>query len=214
MEYMITTPETVLDETSAVINENTTDTTAKRVRLFNRACRKVIHDYKWSFRKKTYTLTTSVGVSTYDLTTLITDYDPVAGLFAIDGLYPTEYDFRADGGTYYYLTPDNETLGFTFDVTATTYTITYYALYVNVAAYNTTLNLSIPDTFKTIIVTYLKHLVHDAKRQRHDARNAIIDYKEQLSDIKLAEASNKISSLPKTVPHIMSFRQMKRSYTY
>lgn len=220
---MITTPATILDEVSAMLNESSTDTSTKRINLYNRATRHTIHAYKWSFRRKNFSLTTSNGVQEYNLTSVITDgdYDPVAGIFEVwngtEKIDPINYDRKTNTSTLleFYLTPDNKTIGFTKAITGSeSIVIIYYQAYKNVVSSTTTLNISIPDTFIIPIATYTKFLVHDGKRQRYDARNAILDYQQQISERKLADGGNKAKDLPRVVPNLMSYIGFKRSYTY
>ncbi len=209
---MITTPNPVLIATSALLKEGSTDKTATRLKYFDQAVRHTLSQFKWSFRRKLYTLTATSGVTEYALSPLIPDYDPIAGVYEVWSgstlLYTISYSQKASADSSVYLTPDGLTLGGVADDVS----VWYYAQHTTVTDENTVLNIPLPEAISIPISTYIKYLVHDGKRQRNDARNAILDYQVQVSRLKLSEASNKLKGLPKTVA-VTNVRPT-RSYKY
>jgi len=64
------------------------------------------------------------------------------------------------------------------------------------------------------ICLLMKAMVHGAKRQRYDERNALVDYKEEIEELVLQDASNKIKDLPQNVPTIFTYNKFNRTYSY
>lgn len=221
---MITTAEPFLQELSSVLNEGSFDTSTKRVRIFNRSARHTFDAHKWSFKRQKIDLVTENGVQEYDLTSddIVANgnYDALAGIYEVwngnEQIDPIDYDVKNSSLVQkFYLTPDNKKIGFTKDIDGTEeYDIWIYTQHKDVTSYGESLKTPIPESFKTAIVTHMKHLVHDSKRQRYDARNAIIDYQEQIGKLILKEGSNKARHLPKTIRNIFQYTGFRRSYKY
>lgn len=219
---MITTPEPVLQETSNMLNESTTDTSAKRVSYFNRSVRKVISMRKWSWAKKKHDLAVSAGVQEYDLTSVISDYNIQWGIYEVwvggKKIDPVNYDRRdniAASDARFYLTPDNKKLGFTKTIDGTEdIDVWYYQVHVNAANHQASLNIPLPEDIQIAVALYIKHLVHEGKRQRYDSRNAILDFQQVIEELVLQDASNKAKDLPKTVPTVFTYARVRRIYRY
>lgn len=193
---MITTPEPVLRRVSYQIGEEVPDTSAVRVSYFNEAYQYYLSLNKWSFKIKEYNLTTDSNKE-YDLTTLIADYSQPDGVYSVEtsggGLVkPISYedkDLYSD--QYYYLTPDGKSIGFTSYTAGDIFKIKYYAVLTEATSATSTLNISIPEHHIRPIVTYIRFLIHDRKRQRNDARNCLLDFKEQLEETLMKDANEK-----------------------
>lgn len=222
---MISSIEPILIEVSQLLGETTTDVSTARIGMCNRAIRHTFEQYSWSFRRKELSLTTTVGVQQYDLTSALVvtdnDYDPEFGIYEvwngttrIDPVLP-ENKLNFSASDAYYLSPDNKKINFTASQTsATTYTIYYYSRHVDVSSKTTTLKTYIPENFMVPICTYIRHLVHDRKRQRNDARNMILDYQEQISDLKMSQTKSKAKGLKKNIPTPQQYLNFKRNYNF
>jgi len=220
---MITTPNSFLEEVSSVLNETTTDTSAKRVNIFNRSARFTVNKYKFNFRIKSVTLPFANGTQEYDLTDAVNipdnDYDMNSRIYQVwngtEEIYPVSYDRKSfyTNEQRFYLSPDDTSIGFTKDIEGTeTYVLYYWATFKNASSYNSTLNIPIPEDFIIPIGTYMKHLVHESKRQRYDSRNAILDYQEQMKALILKFTSAKTNKMPRTIPSFWDYTSFKRSY--
>lgn len=222
---MITTIEPLLIEVSHMLGESTTDSSTSRIGFANRAINYIFQQYAWSFRRKKQTLTTTVNTQEYDLTdsSIITDgdYDPTFGIYQVwNGtakLSPILFDNvdNYSSNDSYSISPDGKKIIFTSPQTsATNYDLWYYAGYVSVASKTTPLKTSIPETFSIAICTYIRHLIHDRKRQRNDARNMLLDCQEQLSDLRMAQGKSKAQGLKRNIPTPLQYAGFRRSYNY
>lgn len=216
---MITTAEPLLQELSEKLNETSTDTSTKRLGYFYESVRQLLNKYKWGWSIKPFTITLLANISEYNLSTLISDYSPSWGIdeVLVGGhvIDPVPFESRSSysSDTRFYITRDNKTLGFT-RVLATTevVVVNYYARIIRPAEHDDTLNISLPDDIGNAIVLYMKHLVHDGKRQRLDARNALTDWKEELDSLRPQEASQKAKYSPRTVPNVLAASKFRRTY--
>lgn len=206
---MITTPEEILRSVSYSLGEATPDFSPARINFFNRAYQFYLGINTWSFKIKKYTLTTTSS-DEYDLTSLIPDYSQPDGVYAVKNssgklIEPVSFEDK-DLPEYqnkqrYYITPDGKSIGFTTFTAGDVFTIYYYAVLIKATSYNSSLNIPIPEMHKEPIVTYTEFLIHKRKRQRNDARNCMLDFKDQLEEIKPKDAKLKsIGFLPKTFP--------------
>jgi len=222
---MITTIDPLLISASNRLNESSEDYTPQRIDFCNTAIAEVLGQYAWNCRRKSFTLVTTPGVQTYDFTSSSVlpndDYDPEFGFYEIwngeQRLDPILYDNMDNfsESDCFAISPDNTSLVFTLSQTSSnTYTVWYYARHKDVGAKTTVLNLSIPDNLKKPIVTYIKYLVHDAKRQRNDARNALLDFEEQIGDVKLAQGKAKAKGLKQNIPTPIAYSKFKRKYAF
>lgn len=188
---MITTAQPILKQVSYELGESTPDYSASRINHFNTAYQYYLSLSKWSFKIKEYELTTT-GDKEYNLTTLVPDFSQADGIYEVrtsgDGklIKPIEYEDKdlEDG---YYLTPDGKSIGFTSVSSGDKYKIKYYAVLTPVSLETETLNIPIPEVHSQPISTYIQFLVFKRKRQRNDARNAILDFKDQLEDALMRE---------------------------
>lgn len=222
---MMTTIEPLLIEVSQLLGETTTDISTARIGMCNRAIRHTFEQYSWSFRRKPLALTTTVNVQEYDLTSALivtdNDYDSEFGVYEIwNGTTKIEPIFPENKQNFssadsYYLSPDNKKINFTLPQTsANTYTVYYYSRHVDVASKTTILKTYIPENFMVPICTYIRHLVHDRKRQRNDARNMILDFQEQISDLKMSQTKSKARGLKKNVSSPLQYVNFKRKYNF
>lgn len=218
---MITTAAPFLSETSNMLNEPTVDVGAKRISYFNRSVRKTLSMKKWGFEKRTRNLTLSAGVQTYDLTTQFSDYNPLKGLISVwlngEKIDSIDYDQKADSNVTatqkFYLDPDNQTIGFRSTISGSEMIqIVYYAHHTSISSSTEALVFNIPDEMILPIALYMKHLVHEGKRQRYDSRNALLDFKEEIDNLRPMAASKKIKDRPKTVPNIFAYNRIQRRY--
>lgn len=218
---MITTLSPILIEASYVLNESATDTTAKRISYGNRAIRRVLRMRKWNWAKKSHTMSTLVaGTQEYDLSSAITDFNPMWGIYEVyiggEKVGPIDYNQKDNTtGTHCYLKPDGVTIGFTNDIDGTEDIVIWYSSrWTNVAADTTTFSLSIPEDMLGAIVLLIKAMVHGAKRQRYDERNALLDFKEEIEELVLQDATNKFKDLPINIPTPITYNRVVRNYTY
>lgn len=217
---MITTIASICAETSHLLNEGSSDTSAKRISYGNRSIRRVLRVRKWNWAKKKHTLSVSVGVQEYDLSSVISDYNPMWGIFEVyiggEKMNPIDYTQRLNTtSNNFYLKPDGVTIGFTNTLDGSeVIDIWYSAGWTNVSASDTVFNVSIPEDMLGAICLLMKAMVHGGKRQRYDERNALIDYKEEIGELVLQDASNKIKDLPQNVPTILTYNRVRRSYAY
>ena len=218
---MITTAAPVLSEVSGMLNEATVDTSSKRIGYFNRAVRKVLSMKKWGFEKRKRTLTLAAATQTYDLAAQFSDYNPLKGIISvwlggekIDSIdHDTKADITTPASQAFYLDPDNQTLGFRKDIVGDeVIEVWYYAHHTYITTSAEALTFNIPDEMIMAIAIYLKHLVHDGKRQRFDARNALLDFKEEIDVLRPMAATKKIKDRPRTVGNIFHYNGVKRVY--
>lgn len=194
---LITTAEPVLKRASARLNEKNVVTDANRMSYFNQAADHVIGYSKWDWAKKEVTLTLTLNQTTVDLEDEIADYNSMWGLSDDASDYDDTVKVK--------LSEDNKTLNILQDVAAgTQLKLWYYQSHTDVTSSTTTLSVPFPKEMMTALVLYIKHLVHDGKRQRNDARNAILDYQEVMEELVVQGASKKSSSKPKQIPHPLS----------
>ncbi len=194
---LITTALPILTKVSARLNEKTVETGSQRLSFFNQAADHVVGYTKWDWAKKKVTLTLTSNQTEVDLESVISDYN------SMWGLSDDESDY--DDSVKISLSRDNKTLNILQDVVAGTQLVLwYYQSHVDVISATADLNVPLPKEMTTALVLYIKHLVHDAKRQRNDARNAILDYQEVMEELVVQGASKKSSSKPKQIPHPLS----------
>lgn len=188
----------------------------------NTSVKHILTELKWAWSRKYAILDIDAGVQEYDLTVKITDYSSVRGVYEVYvggvKLTPIAYDRRenyAETDTQvYYITPDGKSIGFLKTLAGTEVVgIWYYATHTDVALYTTTLNISLPDEIGNLAAHYVKFLVHDGKRQRNDARNAMIDYTDLLDKIRPQDASTKAKDAPKQIPNVMAYHRFRRTYS-
>jgi len=213
---MITTPRPVLKAISERLNESDTDVSDKRLGIFDQALHHHLNQYKWKWARKSGNLTVEAGTTEYSLLTAFTDYNITWGIDSVsigDQIYPVEYEDRAFFiSQHFTLTPDKKTIIFTKDVDTGTVPIWYYAEHTDVSAPDETLAISIPEAHLAAVVLYAKHLVHDGKRQRNDARNAILDYQEVVEQLALQNGSTNAKYLTKTRRNPLQFAGIRRTY--
>lgn len=218
---MITTLLPILNTVSRKLKETTTDTSSRRIGYCNDAIRYILSLYKWGWSKKKLDLTVSATVQEYDLTSQASDYSVVRGIYEVysgdDQVDPVPYSNRdsvsSSSSQYFYLMPDDKTIGFTLDLDGTEdIDIWYYPVWTDVSDSTSTLPISIPDALQECIAFYVKYLVHDGKRQRFDARNALLNFKQALDSIIPQQASGKIKDQPRRVYNYFSYLNFKRTY--
>ena len=204
---MIQTARPILQQVSYELGEETTDASSARLSYFNKAVHFYFSKHPWKFRIKSYDLTLTTSKE-YDLTSLISDYDTTFGLYLVEdenGKQIEPIDFFDKNKTltdvYYYLTPNKKSIGFTSVEADKIYKIYYYAVHINVSDADATLNIPIPEAHSKPIQTLILFHVYNRKRQRNDARNAMLDFKEELEDAIVSESKEKsIGNFPRVVP--------------
>ena len=217
---IISTLSPILIETSNLLNEGSTDTSSKRISFGNRAIRRVLRVRRWNWARLSHTLTVVDDTQEYDLSSEISDYNPNWGIYEVymddEKMTPIDYNQKENTTSdHFYLKPDGKTIGFTNDIDGDEdIEIWHYPRWVNVSADDTTFNLSIPEDMLGAICLLMKAMVHGAKRQRYDERNALVDYKEEIEELVLQDASNKIKDLPQNVPTIFTYNKFNRTYSY
>lgn len=218
---MITTAQPILAETSQILNESTTDTSSKRIGYFNRSCKKVFSMYRWPWKKRKRTLTVEDGVQEYVLTTQFSDYDVNYGIDSVwvggVKIGTINHDKKADidnpDEQVFSLTPDKKSILFEKELDGTeTVEIWYYAIHTYVSSANESLTVPIADDVSTAIALYMKHLVHEGKRQRYDSRNALLDFKEEIDTLRPVAASKKIKDAPRVMASPFAYLRHKRTY--
>lgn len=221
---MITTIAPIITETSGILNELTEQSESKRLTLVNRAIRATILKFKFKFRIKSVNLSVVSASQEFDLTSSSViaseDYDETSGIYEVylEGsttpLAPVDYADRGLVVSGYYLTPDRKTLGFTSEVEyPSTVKVYYLASHKNVAATTDTLNVKLPDAALEPICTYVGYLVHKGKRQRNDARNAILEFQEQVEELRMKDASGGQKYLTKQIKSPFGYTGFRRVYT-
>lgn len=212
---MITTPQKVLQACSDKLNEEL-DVSAKRLRIFNMAMHHVLAQYKWEWAKKLANLTINTTDTTYTLATSITDYDPTWGIDSVEiagQVFPVEYEDRAAFiSQHFTLTPDKKKIVFTTALEAGTVPIWYFARHVDVDAAGDTLNIELPESALEAVVLYMKHIIHDGKRQRNDARNAVLDFQEVIEQMTIQNNSTKAKHLPRVRRNPLQYAGIARKY--
>lgn len=222
---MITTPEPVLKKVSMRLNESTTDNTvygaAKKIEAFNLGMKHFLGYKPFKFAIKKHDLSVSAGVQEYDLTSVISSYiyDVAWGIDEVwsgtDQIFPIPGEQR---GNYtktqaFYFSQDEKSIIFTKTLDGTeNLDIYHYCQHTDVSAYNDTLDIAIPDAYERALVLIVKHYVHDYKRQRNDARNAILDYQEVMEEIALQMSGKKAKHLKKQVESPLGYVGVKRTY--
>lgn len=212
---MLTTAQPFLQAVSNELGESSINTDSVRIGYFNRSVEEFFSKHPFKFRIKKYDLN-STGAGEYDLISLISDYDVSHGVYMVENsngkvFEPIDYSERkyfdnpdVESFTYkYYLTPNRKSVGFPVDTSGSVYVIHYYAIHTNVSDPSTTLTVSIPEYCLRPITTLMLYRVYQRKRQRYDARNMLLDFKEQLEEAIFADSkSNKIGFIPKTIPSV------------
>jgi hypothetical protein len=218
---MLTTIYPILQAVSRKLKEDTTDTSTLRVGYTNDAIRYILGLYKWGWSIKKKDLTTISGVQEYDLTSEISDYSVIRGIYEIysneEKLDPVPYENKDSVSSntlnYFYLKPDDKTLGFTASITGSeNIDIYYYPEWTDVGGYTDTISVPIPESMVELIALYVKHLVHEGKRQRFDSRNALLDFKQALDTLIPQQGSAKIKDKPRRVYNFFSYLGFKRNY--
>lgn len=176
---------------------------------------------KWGFEKRTGTLTLTASVQTYDLAVQFSDYNPLKGVISVwlggAKIDSIDYDEKADvsepASQRFYLDPDNQTIGFRKDIVGDeVIEVVYYAIHTYVSTSAEALTFSIPDEIGIAIVLYMKYLVHEGKRQRYDSRNALLDFKDSIDELRPMAATKKIKDRPRTVGNIFRYNRVRRVY--
>lgn len=211
------TIEPILRSVSNKLKETSTIITADRIESAVSGIRMVLNECKFPWSRKKYTLDVSSKAKEYDLTSLITDLDMTWGLHMIEmgglEMLPCDYQDRALNSNKYYLLPDEKSIGFTDELAGNeVIDIWYYANLTKPAAYTTTLNLAIPDAITDLCALATKYIIHEGKRQRNDARNALIDYQAEKEKVVMKKAANKAHNLPKRVPNVFQYYGFNRTY--
>lgn len=218
---MLTTILPILQAVSRKLKESSTDTSTIRIGYTNDAIRYILAPYKWGWSIKKLDLTVSAGVQEYVLTTKAPDYSVIRGIFEVyaggNKIDPVPYNNRNSVSSstkqYFYLKPDDTTIGFTLAISGTEdIDIWYYAEWTDVADPATTISISIPESTVELIALYTKYLVHDGKRQRFDARNTLLDFKQALDTLIPQQGSAKIKDLPRRIYNFFSYLGFKRTY--
>lgn len=218
---MITTLLPILQAVSRKLKEITTDISSLRIGYSNDSVKFILSVYKWGWSRKKKDLTVHAAIQEYVLTTEITDYSPIRGIFEVyvagKKIDPVPYNNKdsvsSSDKQYFYLMPDDVTIGFTKTITGTeNIDIYYYAEWTDVADSTTTLSVSIPESMLELIALYTKYLIHDGKRQRFDARNALLDYKQALDTLIPQQGSGKIKDQPRRIYNFFSYLGFKRTY--
>lgn len=194
---LITTAEPILKRVSARLNEKSVVIDTNRLSFFNQAADHVIGYSKWDWAKNQATIVLTENQTTVDLETAISDYNSMWGLADDQSDYDDSISIS--------LSEDNKTLNILQDVAAgTELKLWYYQSHTDVTSATAELLVPFPKEMITALVLYIKHLVHDGKRQRNDARNAILDYQEVMEELVVQGASKKSSSKPKQIQHPLS----------
>ncbi len=215
---MITTLEPILSKISNKLNENSNDTSAKRISAAVDGVRMLLTEHKFAWTRKPHTLALTAGVQEYDLSDIIEDYNPLWGLYQVwvDGVKVTPDDYDNNNlaiCSAFFLTPDNKSIKFSSPIAGTEdVLIWYYATFTTPSVYNEALNISIPEDALEAVALAGKAVIHGGKRQRYDERNALIDYQAAKEKVVMAEASNKARDLPKRVPAMMRYLGFRRTY--
>lgn len=218
---MITTPQPILEAVSTELGESATDTSTDRLRFFTTAVRHYLSLYRWSFKIKEYNLT-ATSSKEYDLTSLISDYDVSHGVYGVKHGTKILDQVSYEAGVAvpsdttvqkYFIYPSGKKIGFTAITSGDTYTIRYYATLTTPSSYSDTLNVYIPENHVRAIVVYIKHLIYDRKRQRYDARNAILDFQELLEENVAKEGVNRGNkNVPRTFNPVQTMVGIERNY--
>lgn len=217
---MITTPNDFCQECTDLLNESALDTSAKRIRFFNRAMRAIKDVRKWSWNRVSGTLTMVVDTTEYDLTTAFSNYDPMWGIFEVylggEKIEPVDYTRKDDTtADKYYLKPDNKTIGFTFEVTGSENVVIWYTpSHTAATTAATTLVPSVPDSMLGPVALLMKSYVHGGKRQRVDQKNTLLEYKEAIGEAILKDASHKVKDAPHNIPTVFTYGRVKRTYRF
>lgn len=203
---MVLTAEPILQGVSSDLRELTTDTGTRRVAFFNKAVKHVLGKFKWTWSRKTDALTTTVAVQTYDLTTELDDYSPLRGVFKVyqDGEEITAFEMSDDGKSITFV----NTIDGAEDID-----ICYYAEHLDITLHTATLNIPLPEEIGSLVGAYILFLEHRSKKQRNDARNAMIDFTDMLDDLRPQDASNKASAAKKRIQPVMQYMRFKRTYS-
>lgn len=203
---MITTPQTILDKVSSRLNELTTISSGQRFDFLNLSIQALLDYSRWKFAKKKHTLSVVAADQEYDLTSEISDWNPLWGVDTIyvggSQIFPIDYEDKAKYTNVqkFCFTPDEKSIYFTKALDGTeTIEIWYFQRHVDVDEVTDTLNVSLPEATLKGITLYMKHLVHDAKRQRNDARNAILDFQEAMEELTMQHASKKAKHHPNQI---------------
>lgn len=222
---MITTPQTTLQNVSGLLNEQSTDNSLKRLRLFNISCRFLINAHKWRWSRKKHQLSLTENLQEYNLNDQISDYNDQNGLYSVvlGGVEIDPYTYEIKGTSQlsqaaqsmFTISPDGHTIEFNKTIDGTeTIELWYYARHIDVDSEEDTLNIPISESAADALELYLKHLVHNAKRQRNDARNALLEFQEALDDAIYTDSKEKSRRMKKVWGSPLGYAGFRRDYSY
>ena len=216
---MITTAQPILDETSLVLlKESTPDYSLARLTAFKTALNKFLTEYKWSWSRLYVDINLASPETTYDMSSLPA-YNPSWGIDEVEmeskPLIPIDYNSRDQtySSVRFYMSRDDSTINFTGTPTSTV-RVWYYSVQPTVPASETdTLAMKISENAVHAIALLTQHFVHLGKRQRLDARNALLDYQQEINNLRPQAAANKARQGPRIIPPVMAFSGFRRRYT-
>ena len=221
---MVSTMLPLLQTLYRLLKETTTDTSTLRIGYGNDAIRHILSLYKWSWSAKKHDLTVVADDQEYVLSTEITDYSIDRGIkeVYVAGVKISPIDFSRKGDItisptntqVFYLTPDYRTIGFLKTIDGTEdIDIWAYREHTDVSDTTTSFAITLPDNMRNPVAIYMKSLVHSGKRQRNDATNALLEFKQAIDEARATEASAKIKDAPRTVGNVFTYNNFKRTYT-
>lgn len=216
---MITTAKPILDEVSLVLlKEPTSDYSTARLTAFKSALDKFLTEYKWKWSILTQDFTLTSPTKSYDMSALPT-YNPSWGMDEIWVgevlVLPIDYTERFDtfSDLRYYMSRDNMTLYFTETPDDEVNAGYYGGQSVVPSSESTSLDIKISPSAQHALALLTQHFVHLGKRQRLDARNALLDYQQEVNNLRPQEGSKKGRHAHKKFQNVMTATSFRRTYT-
>lgn len=200
--------------------ESSLDSSSGRIRKINRGVLRATLDGRWKWRRTKDTITTVVDKAAYSLPS---SFDYPGGMYEVwDGntqIFPDDYDNLNSKDwagiknlEYYAISPyKEEIILYPTPSSVEDITLIHYAIPPKITSTSSEWSPSIPRKFLRLVVLATKYLIHRGKRQRNDARNTILEYKEVLKEMRTRNAG-KSKGNQNRIEKAFSFLGFNRSY--
>lgn len=215
---MITLSEGLQDQ-SKELGESTTNTTARRIAHYNDAVQEFANERKWPFLVKTnVALNTGAGNVAISITS-ITDMRMPGGIKELsiadeaDPFLPVDFENRltVSGRNRFYITPDEQSIKFTKDVTASQ-VITLWYYYIPARTEDTTAGeFPIPARYRKAIGTLGAAFIQWSRYLDGQGNRLLNVYNRLLAKIENNQAERN-EGTPRRIPNFMQWRGPMRTY--
>lgn len=216
---MITLSEGLQDQ-SKELGESTTNTTARRIAHYNDAVQEFANERKWPFLVKTnVALNTGAGNVAISITS-ITDMRMPGGIKELsiadeaDPFLPVDFENRltVSGRNRFYITPDEQSIKFTKDVTASqVITLWYYYIPARIEDVADVVGFPIPARYRKAIGTLGAAFIQWSRYLDGQGNRLLNVYNRLLAKIENNQ-SERNEGTPRRIPNFMQWRGPMRTY--